>query len=117
MISALHRRIVSTKAEWRADPARRTLPALADPIPWPTPVPIPVNFGRVRVSPNARVYRLRQIAQLRPWTPVRILCNERRALEDGLWYAIEDLYLLLQSGPAPATLPPLRLIDLRHPHL
>jgi hypothetical protein len=117
MISAIHRRIVSTKAEWRADPARRVIPPLPEPIPWPAPIPIPVSHGRIRVSANARVYRFRQIAQLRPWCPVRILCNERRALEDGLWHAIEDLYLLLQTGPAPAELPPLRLIDLRHPRL
>lgn len=117
MISAVHRRVVSTKAEWRADPARRVLPALAEPIPWPAPVPIPVSYGRLSISTNARVYRFRQIAQLRPWSPVRILCNDRHAEEDGLWYAIEDLYLLLQTGPAPAALPPLRLIDLRHSRL
>jgi len=83
MISAVHRRIVSTKAEWRAGPARRSLPPSSEPIAWPAPVPLPVNYGRIRVSPNARVYRLRQIARLRPWSPVRVLCNERRAEEYG----------------------------------
>ncbi len=58
-------------------------------------------MSRLRIRNNARLYSNRQIGHLKPWHPVRILQNERRA----------DYYLLLQIGPRPAELPTLRLID------
>ena len=111
MISVLHRSIVSTKAEWRANASRRSLPPLPDPIPWPEPIPIPHTISRLRISNNARLYITHQVGQLKPWHPVRLLRNERRAFNNGQWYTVEDYYLLLQIGPRPAELPPLRLID------
>ncbi len=113
MIAVLHRSIVSTKAEWRDDPARRSLLPLPDPIHWPAPLPLPQLINRLRISPNARVYLSHQVAQLKPWHPVRILRNERHADNSGQWYTVEDYYLLLQLGSRPAVLPPLRLIDLQ----
>jgi|GEM_PF-5259095 len=56
MTSVLHHRIVSTKAEWRADASRRSLPPVPHPLRWPAPVPIPLTVG-----------------QLKPWHPVRLL--------------------------------------------
>jgi hypothetical protein len=113
MISVIHRRIVSTKAEWRADPARRSLPALAEPLPWPAPVALPKLVNRLKISANGRLYVTHQVGQLKPWHPVRLVRNERRAYYTGQQYAVEDYYLLLQVGPRPEELPQLRLIDLQ----
>ena len=114
MISVLHRSVVSTKAEWRANTSCRSLPPIPDPIPWPAPIPLPQTVHGLRISNDARLYTNRQIGQLKPWHPVRLLRNERRAYNNGQWYTVEDYYLLLQIGPRPAELPPLRLIDHQH---
>lgn len=109
MIALLHRKILSTKAEWRTDPARRHLPQLES-VPWPAPRPLPYRDMTLRIRSDASVWiGSRQIAQLHPWQPVRIVRNQRQAH----YYTLEDYHLLLQDSNQPAELPPLRLIDLQ----
>ena len=83
MISVLHRSIVNPLS------------------PCPNSAPTPASTSSIR-SNNQK-----------PWHPVRIVRNKRRAFNNGQWYTVEDYYLLLHLGPRPAELPPLRLIDLQ----
>jgi hypothetical protein len=109
MIALLHRKILSTKAQWRTEPARRSLPPLS-PVPWPEPRPLPYRGTSLEIRANASVWMARrQVAQLHPWQPVRILRNQRQAHH----YTLEDYHLLLTGPHPPAELPPIRLIDLQ----
>jgi len=109
MISLLHRKILSTKAEWRTDASRRHLPPLQN-ISWPTPRPLPYRGLALQIRADASVWiSRRQVAQLHPWQPVRIIRNQRQAHH----YTLEDFHLLLIGPGQPATLPALRLIDLQ----
>ncbi len=55
----------------------------------------------------------RQIAQLKAWKPVRVLLNGKADWHDGRFYYLQDYHLVLCSGPAPSSLPEVRLIDLQ----
>jgi hypothetical protein len=97
MIALLHRKILSTKAQWRTESARRSRP-------------LPYRGTALEIRANASVWvARRQVAQLHPWQPVRILRNQRQAHH----YTLEDYHLLLTGPHPPAELPPIRLIDLQ----
>ncbi len=109
MISLLHRKLISTKSEWRTDPTRRHLPPLPS-FSWPAPRPLPYRGTALHIRPDASVWVAhRQVAQLHPWQPVRIIRNQRQAH----YYTLEDFHLLLHGPNQPAELPPVRLIDLQ----
>ncbi len=109
MISLLHRKILSTKAEWRTDPSRRHLAPLPF-IAWPEPRALPYRGTSLQIRGDASVWIARkQVAQLHPWQPIRVVRNQRQAH----YYTLEDYHLLLTGPDKPDELPPVRLIDLQ----
>lgn len=55
----------------------------------------------------------RRIAVLRPWQPVRVILNGRRANYSGQTYTVGDYHFVLRAGLVPEALAPARLVDLQ----